>query len=113
MDLSRLNERWAEWAVHSWAAGQLVLIADNDLTYHHEVEVRFDEVEFAVIGDHFNWPVFRPVLPEEEASARPYLDAPEHARMWAWDAEVGSAQSSMLVAARSATVIEERVLHDR
>jgi hypothetical protein len=113
MDLSRLNERWAAWAVHSWAGGQLVLIADNDLTYHHEVEVRFDDVEFAVIGDSFNWPVFRPVLLEEEASARPYLDDPANARVWAWDAEVGSGQTSMLVAARSATVIEEHVRHDR
>lgn len=39
-DLEDLNRRWWDWQADRWDGSGLRLIADNDLTYHHSVEVK-------------------------------------------------------------------------
>jgi len=45
----RFNGRWSEWAVWRWDRLSLNVVANLDLTYHHEVEVTFSNVEYAPV----------------------------------------------------------------
>jgi hypothetical protein len=40
-DLTTLTGRWWDWEVSRWDAAGPTLVADNDLTYHWNVEVSF------------------------------------------------------------------------
>jgi hypothetical protein len=51
--------------VDRWDASVVRLIADNDLTYHHNVEVTFTEVAWVSSADLFHHPVFRQPPPAE------------------------------------------------
>jgi hypothetical protein len=42
-ELTELTGRWWDWQVDRWDASAFRLIADNDLTYHHSVEVTFTD----------------------------------------------------------------------
>jgi hypothetical protein len=39
-DLEDLIRRWWDWQADRWDGSGLRLMADNDLTYHHSVEVK-------------------------------------------------------------------------
>jgi hypothetical protein len=108
-ELTGLTGRWWDWEMARWDVTGLRLIADNDLTYHHAVEVRFGEVAWVSVADMFSHPVFRqPTAAEKElawqASGEPH-------RIFTWDAETAAGTVPMMVVARSVEVVEGHVPH--
>lgn len=53
-----------------WDASTFRLIADNDLTYHHSVEVTFTDVVYVSSADEFHHPIFGPPTPAKRELAR-------------------------------------------
>jgi hypothetical protein len=78
-DLVTLNGRWSDWQVNRWDISGLRLTADNDLTYHHHVEVTFVDVVWVSCADLFHHPVFRPPTATELMLVRGAHDDPQHA----------------------------------
>ncbi len=109
--LTALDGRWADWLVQSWDGFNLTLIADNDLTYHHEVTVRFSDARYVACPADFSWPKFREATAEERASLHTLHDPDEDMNVFAWDAESGNGRTACLVLAKGVTVAEEFVLH--
>ncbi|MFD7909651.1 hypothetical protein ACFV30_02840 [Streptomyces sp. NPDC059752] len=56
---------WWDWDVIAWTAGQLRLAAGHDLTYHHGLELVFDDPVFVSCPSSFHDPTFRAPSPEE------------------------------------------------
>jgi hypothetical protein len=109
--LTTLDGRWADWMVQSWDGFNFTLIADNDLTYHHEVAVRFADTRFVACPAEFSWPTFREPTAEESARVQQLHDPDEDIHVFSWDAESGNGRTACLVLAKSVTVAEELVLH--
>lgn len=105
-----LNGRWWDWQVDRWDASGLRLIADNDLTYHHSVEVTFTDVVWVSCTDLFHHPAFRPATASEIAFARK-ITIGEGYRMYTWDAETATGTGPMMVLAQSVLVVEKFVRH--
>lgn len=61
--IEELNRRWWDWQADRWDGSGLRLIADNDLTYHHSVEVTFTDVVWVACADLFHHPVLSPPAP--------------------------------------------------
>ncbi len=83
-ELTQLTGRWWDWQLDRWDASAFRLIADNDLTHHHSVEVTFTDVVYVSSADMFHHPVFRPPTASEREFAR--LVDPGH-HVFTWDAE--------------------------
>ncbi|MFD8478646.1 hypothetical protein [Kitasatospora sp. NPDC059673] len=66
---------WWDWDVVSWDPSRLVLGADHDLTYHHSLELRFDEPELVTCPASFQDPVFRAPTPAETTGVQRQLGA--------------------------------------
>lgn len=105
-----LNNRWSDWQVASWDGESLRLIADNDLTYHHSVEVVFEETAYVMLPAQFYHPCFRPPTAHEEGLVREAVGhVPE--LIVAWDTDAEGHGRVCLVGASSASFVEELVLH--
>jgi hypothetical protein len=111
-DLVNLNGRWPDWAVSRWDGTTLVLIADLDLAYHHEVEVAFSEVQYVGTADSFSFPTFRAVTDEERSRLAAMFGPDLPSLLVAWDAETSNGSGSFLVACASVSVAEGHVVHD-
>ncbi|WP_097329220.1 hypothetical protein [Paractinoplanes atraurantiacus] len=109
-ELTYLNGRWWDWQVDQWDTSVLRLRADNDLTYHHSVEVTFTEVVWASSADLFHHPVFRAPTPAELAFAQQVVNDDGY-RVFTWDAETAAATVPMMVIAQSVRVTEGIVRH--
>jgi len=72
-----------------WDGSALRLVADNDLTYHHSVEVTFTDVVWVSSADLFHHPVFRLPTRAEREFAR-QVAADEVHQLFAWDAETAT-----------------------
>ena len=60
MAVLRLPEgSWWDWEVIGWDRGTLCLAAGSDLTYHHDLEVRFSGTVYVACPESFSDPVFR------------------------------------------------------
>jgi hypothetical protein len=103
-ELMPLTDLWWDWEADRWDVSGLRLIADNDLTYHHAVEVTFSEVAWVAVADRFHHPIFRPPTAAEEQFAR---QAGGHGlQIFTWDAETSTGAVPMMVVARSVQVVE-------
>ncbi|MFF4388775.1 hypothetical protein ACFY0G_18625 [Streptomyces sp. NPDC001552] len=62
----------------AWTAGQLRLAAGHDLTYHHGLELVFDDPVFVSCPSSFHDPTFRAASPEErlKVSVRSSVNRP-------------------------------------
>ena len=100
MDLTGLY--W-DWRVEFWNSSTLRLIADNDLTYHHNIEVSFIDVAWA--ADLFHHPTFRPWTPAEREFARQIINEAGY-EIYAWDAKTSARTVPMMIIATSARVVE-------
>lgn len=109
-DITELSHRWWDWQVAAWDGPGLRLIADNDLTYHHSVEVTFTDVAWVACADLFHHPVFRPATPAEIEFARQVSADGTH-QVYAWDAETAAGTVAMMVVAQSVRITEEFVRH--
>jgi hypothetical protein len=103
-ELLPLTNRWWDWEAERWDVTGLRLIADNDLTYHHAVEVTFTEVAWVAVADLFHHPVFRPPTAAEELFAR-QAGSDGH-RVFTWDAETSTGTVPMMVVAHAVQVVE-------
>ncbi|MDI6100912.1 hypothetical protein QLQ12_20060 [Actinoplanes sp. NEAU-A12] len=109
-DLFELNGRFWDWQVDRWETSVFRLIADNDLTYHHSVEVTFADVAWVSCADLFHHPAFRPsTLPEREFARRVTTGAGHH--LFTWDAETATGTVPMMVIAESVRIAEGIVRH--
>jgi hypothetical protein len=109
-DLVTLNGQWWDWQVDRWDVSGLHLIADNDLTYHHSVEVTFADVFWASCSDLFHHPVFRPpTAPELEFMSQ--VTTGDSHRLYTWDAETATGTVGMMVVAQGAAIMEKLVHH--
>ncbi|GAB7045571.1 hypothetical protein JCM9534A_06970 [Catenuloplanes indicus JCM 9534] len=97
----------ATWpgSIAGWDGAGLRLVADNDLTYHHCVEVTFTDAVWSACADLFHHPVFRPATPSEIAFARQVTAAETH-HVFAWDAETAAGTVAMMVVAQSVQITE-------
>jgi hypothetical protein len=50
---------WWSWAIWRYDGATLTLISGNDLTYHHELELSFSDVEFIEVPAQFERAAFR------------------------------------------------------
>ncbi|SDT57187.1 hypothetical protein [Actinoplanes derwentensis] len=105
-ELERLTGRWWDWEVRRWDAAGLLLIADNDLTYHHAVEVTFTDVAWVACTDLFHHPVFRPPTAGEREFAREVAPEDEYT-LFTWDAETATGAVPMMVVAQGVQVRED------
>jgi len=108
--LTDLTGRWWDWQIDLWNASVFRLVADNDLTYHHCVEVTFTDAAWVGCADMFQHPAFRSPTPAEREFAR-QVTADDGYQVFAWDAETAAGTVPMMVIARSVRVIEGLVSH--
>jgi hypothetical protein len=111
LELTDLTGRWRDWQVDPWDSSTLRLIADNDLTYHHSVEVSFTEVARVAIADTFHHPAFRPATPAEHDFARQVINDAGY-ELYAWDAETSTGAAPMMIISRSIRIAEGLVRHE-
>lgn len=109
-ELAGLTGRWWDWQVDRWDATGLRLIADNDLTYHHSVEVRFSDVVWVACAETFHHPVFRSPTADEQAFGRMVINDDGY-HVFTWDAETASGTVAMMVVAGEVRVDEALIRH--
>ena len=105
LELTDLTGRWWEWRVDPWDSSTLRLIANNDLTYHHCVEVSFTDVAWVAIADTFHHPAFRLAAPAERGFTRQVINDAGY-ELYTWDAETSSGAVPMMIISRSVRIIE-------
>lgn len=110
-ELMDLTGRWWDWRVDLWDCSTLRLVAGNDLTYHHCVEVSFTDVAWAATADTFHHPTFRPATPAEHGFARQVTNDAGY-ELYAWDAETSAGTVPMMIVAQSVRVVEGLVRHE-
>ena len=108
-ELTELTGRWWDWQVDRWDVSAFRLIADNDLTYHHSVEVTFTDVVWVSCADMFHHPGFRPPTAAEREFAPQAVHSGQH--LFTWDAEIATATVPMMVIAGGVRVAEGLVHH--
>ncbi|MBL7259188.1 hypothetical protein [Paractinoplanes lichenicola] len=108
--LTDLTGQWWDWEVRRWDAASLQLIADNDLTYHHSVEVTFTDVVWVACADTFHHPVFRPPTATELDFARQAGNTAH--RVFTWDAETSTGAAPMMIVAGTAQITEGHFPHN-
>ncbi|MFF1922069.1 hypothetical protein ACFVW8_16045 [Streptomyces sp. NPDC058221] len=101
---------WWEWDVVSWDRARLTLAADHDLTYHHGLELVFDDPVLVSCPSGFYDPAFRSPSPEELLRVTRQLGA-EPPVLVAFEADAGGHELvSCLVAAERVRIVHEMVL---
>jgi hypothetical protein len=109
--LQELTGRWWDWMVQSWDGWRLRLVADNDLTYHHLVEVDFLDAAYVRVPLRvFSHPMFRAATPDEVSEAQPFMSEDETMRVFAWDTDEPGIRG--LVVAEDVVIREGLVVHD-
>ncbi|MEU0880776.1 hypothetical protein ABZ345_19400 [Lentzea sp. NPDC005914] len=100
---------WWDWDVVSCSAGELRLGAGHDLTYHHGLELVFQDPVLVQCPTSFQDPVFRAPTPDEmQAVARQFGEAPQ--LLVAFEADAGGSEpATCLVAAGSVEVLQATV----
>jgi hypothetical protein len=99
--------------IDGWDGWTLRLIADNDLTYHHAVEVSFRAVEFVCSPRTFSRPVFREPTSDEIERAVRVLDAElGEAQVFAWEIDSDPPETCMIVA-EAVEIVEGPVQHEQ
>ena len=110
-DLMDLTGRWWDRRVDLWDSSTLRLIADNDLTYHHSVEVSFTDVAWVATADTFHHPTFRPATPAEQDFAHQGFNGAGY-QPYTWDAETSAGTAPMMIIAPSVPIVECLVRHE-
>lgn len=64
-------ETW-DWEIREFDGSRLRLVADNDLTYHHALEVVFTDLDYLACPSQFTNPVFREPTRAERDLVRQY-----------------------------------------
>lgn len=97
---------WWDWEVIGWDRGTLCLAAGWDLTYHHDLEVRFSGVTYVACPDSFHDPVFREPSRAELTVLR-HLSGEDQPQVYAFDVEPFGGTEGMpcLVVATSVEVV--------
>jgi hypothetical protein len=96
--------------VELWDWSTLRLIADNDLTHHHNVEISHTDVSRAATADLFHHPTFRPATPVEIEFAHQVINDAGY-EIYVWDAESSAGTAPMMIIATSVRVVEGLVRH--
>jgi len=110
--VAQLSNRWSDWRVESYDGWALRLVADNDLTYHHAVEVLFEGVTYISLPSEFSHPVFRdPTAAETEVIRSALYGDLDGVTIYAWDIDAELPGRSCLLAAHTVTVTEEMKAH--
>ncbi|WP_052509387.1 hypothetical protein [Kitasatospora griseola] len=100
---------WWDWDVVSWDPSRLVLGAGHDLTYHHLLELHFEEPEWVACPAFFQDPVFRAPTPAETTRVRDRLGTAPSVLI-AFTADAGGPEPAEgLIAAGRLRVVEGRV----
>ncbi|MFF1918623.1 hypothetical protein ACFVYE_45420 [Streptomyces sp. NPDC058239] len=101
---------WWDWDVISWNAGQLRLAAGHDLTYHHGLELVFDDPVFVSCPSSFRDPTFRTPSSDELLQVTRQLGG-ELPVVVAFEADAGGQEPvSCLIAAERLEIVQETVL---
>lgn len=101
---------WSDWDVVAWSAGQLRLAAGHDLTYHHGLELVFDDPAFVNCPSSFHDPTFRAASPDEISQVTRHLGG-ELPVVVAFEADAGGQEPvSCLIAAGRLEIVQETVL---
>ncbi|MET7286970.1 hypothetical protein [Streptomyces sp. NPDC005573] len=101
---------WWDWDVVAWNAGQLRLAAGHDLTYHHGLELVFDDPAFVSCPSSFQDPVFRAPSSEDLLKVARQLGR-ELPVVVAFEADAGGQEPfPCLIAADRLEVVQETVL---
>lgn len=101
---------WWDWDVVDWNAGQLRLAAGHDLTYHHGLELVFDDPVFVNCPSSFHDPVFRaPSSGELHRLTRHFGAEPPVVVAFGADAG-GRGPVPCLIAAERLEIVRETVL---
>ncbi|WP_306324577.1 hypothetical protein [Streptomyces venezuelae] len=101
---------WWDWDVLSWNAGQLRLAAGHDLTYHHGLELVFDDPLFVSCPSSFQDPMFRAPSPDELLKVARRLGR-EVPVVVAFEADAGGQEPvPCLIAAERLKFVQETVL---
>jgi hypothetical protein len=112
-DLELPNGTGLDWAVESWDGWTLTLIADNDLTYHHIVEVRFSYTRYVAVPPEFDSVVFRDATPSNVEGHVRLHDPGEDLTLFVWEADSGSGPLTCYVLAESVTTTRALLIHSR
>ncbi|BCY08479.1 hypothetical protein [Actinoplanes sp. L3-i22] len=72
LDLPEGASTW-DWDIHDFDGSRLLLAADNDLTYHHGLEVIFTDVAYLACPTQFSDPQFRQPTLAERTLVRRYV----------------------------------------
>jgi hypothetical protein len=83
-----------------WDASRFRLMANNDVTYDHNVEVTFTEVVWVSSADMFHHPGFRPPHPIEREFARRVVNDDGY-HLYAWDVETATGVVPMMLVAQA------------
>ena len=101
---------WWHWDVIAWDSGQFRLAAGHDLTYHHGLELVFDDPGFVSCPAMFHDPVFRAPTREEHMRIARQLGA-QPPVLVAFEADAGGQEPvSCLIAAEHLEIVHETVL---
>ena len=103
--LHNLIAKYDEFRIQSFDSWQLVLLACWDLTYHHNVEVVFNDVSFLQCATDFRAQNFRLAKREECAHFLQQLDG--DATVFCFDSD----GTTYFVAAKTIEIEEKLVLH--
>ncbi|MER5864872.1 hypothetical protein [Kitasatospora sp. NPDC002040] len=97
---------WWDWDVVAWDAGCLRLGAGYDLSYHHGLELVFDDPVFVMCPPRFHDPVFRRPTPDEVRTVSRQVEGTP-AVLVAFEADAGGAEpASGLIAAGRLEVVQ-------
>ncbi|MFG2488487.1 hypothetical protein ACGFSI_37800 [Streptomyces virginiae] len=101
---------WWDWDVLAWDAGQFRLAAGHDLTYHHGLELVFEEPVFVSCPSSFQDPTFRAPSRDELLKVSLRLGG-ELPVVVAFEADAGGQEPiSCLIAAERLVIVQETVL---
>ena len=106
-----LTGRWWDWRVELWDSSTLRLVADNDLTYHHSVDVSFTDVVWVASADTFHHPTFRAATSAERVFVRQVINDAGY-EIYAWDAETSAGTVPTMVVAQAIRIVESLIRHE-
>lgn len=101
---------WWDWEVIAWDACQMRLAAGHDLTYHHGLELVFEDPALVSCPAMFHDPVFRAPTTEESLRVMRQLGG-RPSVLVAFEADAnGQEPVSCLIAADRLEIVQEKVL---